>query len=49
VTDRAPLRVGVVGTGIGQLHLLCWLEVVGADAVAIAEIDPDRRERAGRD
>lgn len=42
-------RVGVVGMGIGQLHLLCWLDVVGADAVAIAEIDPDRRERAGRD
>jgi len=45
----SPLRVGVVGTGIGQLHLLCWLEVTGADAVAIAEVDPERRERAGRD
>ncbi len=40
---RDDLRVGVVGMGIGQLHLLCWLEVQGASAVAIAETDPERR------
>ena len=43
------LRVGVVGMGIGQLHLLSWTEVVGASAVILAETDPARREQAGRD
>lgn len=45
----APLRVGVVGLGIGQLHLLCWLEVRGADAVAVVDTDAARREQAARD
>ena len=27
-----PLRVGVVGMGVGQLHLLSWLGVEGAEA-----------------
>lgn len=49
VTGGDELRVGVVGAGIGQLHLLCWLEVTGASAVAIAETDPARRRQAGRD
>lgn len=44
-----PLRVGVVGMGIGQLHLLCWLEVAGAEAVAVVDTDPTRREQAARD
>lgn len=43
------LRVAVVGMGIGQLHLLCWLEVAGAEAVAIVEVDDDRRAQAARD
>ncbi|MGB3409822.1 MAG: Gfo/Idh/MocA family oxidoreductase [Microthrixaceae bacterium] len=43
------MRVGVVGMGVGQYHLLCWLEVAGADAVAIVETDPDRRDQAARD
>lgn len=43
---RTPLRVGVVGMGIGQLHLLCWTEVDGAEAVAIVETDAERREQA---
>ena len=43
------LHVGVVGMGIGQLHLLCWLEVAGAEAVAVVDTDPARRERAGQD
>lgn len=42
------LRVGVVGMGIGQLHLLCWLDVRGASAVAIVETDADRREEAAQ-
>lgn len=49
--DRSAgaLRVAVVGMGIGQLHLLCWLEVADAEAVAVVDTDPDRCERAGRD
>jgi predicted dehydrogenase len=45
--DGSPdLRVGVVGMGIGQLHLLCWLEVRGATAVAVADTDDERRRGA---
>lgn len=47
VSRGEPLRVGVVGMGVGQLHLLSWLGVEGADAVALAEVDPLRREVAG--
>ena len=37
VTGAAgDLRIGVVGLGVGQLHLLSWLGVEGASAVAIA-------------
>ena len=43
------LRVGVVGMGIGQLHLLSWLEVAGAEVVAIAEPDEARRVQASND
>jgi predicted dehydrogenase len=43
------LRVGVVGMGIGQLHLLSWTEVHGATAVVLAEPDEARRTQAGRD
>ncbi|MCB1015950.1 MAG: Gfo/Idh/MocA family oxidoreductase [Acidimicrobiales bacterium] len=42
----ADLRVGVVGMGIGHLHLLSWLAVQGASAVAVAETDPARRAGA---
>ncbi len=45
----SDVRVGVVGMGIGQLHLLSWLEVQGASAVALVEPDPERRAQAGRD
>ena len=42
----SDLRVGVVGMGVGQLHLLSGLGVEGADAVAIAETDAQRRDAA---
>jgi predicted dehydrogenase len=48
-SGTSDLRVGVAGMGIGQLHLLCWLEVQGASATAILEPDPDRRAQASRD
>ena len=37
------LRVSVVGMGIGQSHLLSWLDVDGASATVFAEIDETKR------
>lgn len=45
----SDLRVGVVGTGVGQLHLLSWIDVQGASAVALVEPDDARRTRAAAD
>lgn len=39
------LRVGVVGMGIGQSHLLSWLEVDGASATVFAELDDAKRAK----
>ncbi|MFN8051475.1 MAG: Gfo/Idh/MocA family oxidoreductase [Acidimicrobiales bacterium] len=44
------LRVGVVGLGIGQAHLLAYvLAPEQFEVVAIADTDAGRRERAARD
>lgn len=43
------LRVGVVGMGVGQLHLLSWIDVRGASAVALVEPDDALRARASAD
>ncbi len=43
------LRVGVVGLGIGQMHLLGWRGVQGASVALVADIDEQRRERATND
>ena len=45
----SDLRVGVVGLGIGQMHLLGWTEVDGASATVIADTDDQRRVRASAD
>lgn len=45
----SDLRVGVVGMGVGQLHLLSWIDVAGADAVALVEPDDALRTRAAAD
>ena len=45
----SDLRVGVVGLGIGQMHLLSWLEVQGASVTMIADVDEQRRARAAQD
>ena len=34
----SDLRVGVVGLGIGQMHLLSWLGVDGAAVTVIADV-----------
>ncbi|HET8930599.1 MAG TPA: Gfo/Idh/MocA family oxidoreductase [Acidimicrobiales bacterium] len=43
------LRVGVVGMGVGQLHLLSWIDVRGASAVALVETDAALRAHAAAD
>ena len=43
------LRVGVVGMGIGQSHLLSWLDVDGASATVFAELDDDKRAKGEAD
>jgi len=40
------LRVGVVGLGIGQMHLLSWLGVEGATVTLSADVDEQHRTRA---
>ena len=35
----SDLRVGVVGLGIGQMHLLSWIGVEGASVALIADVD----------
>lgn len=45
----SDLRVGVVGLGIGQMHLLSWLGVDGAAVAMIADVDEQRRLRAEQD
>ena len=45
----SDLRVGVVGLGIGQMHLLSWLGVQGASVAMIADVDEQRREKATHD
>ena len=44
----SDLRVGVVGLGIGQAHLLAWTDVVGATVTSIADVDDARRGKAER-
>lgn len=43
------LRIGVVGLGIGQMHLLSWLGVEGAAVTVIADVNEARRTRAAQD
>jgi predicted dehydrogenase len=44
MSEGSALRVGVVGMGIGQSHLLSWLDVAGAEATVFAELDDAKRE-----
>lgn len=45
----SEVRVGVVGMGIGQSHLLAWLEVDGASATVFAEVDDAKRAKGETD
>jgi predicted dehydrogenase len=41
------LRVGVIGLGIGRMHIEGWREHPGVDVVAIADLDGDRLTAVG--
>ncbi|MGB0111865.1 MAG: Gfo/Idh/MocA family oxidoreductase [Ilumatobacteraceae bacterium] len=45
----SELRVGVVGMGIGQSHLLAWTQVDGATATVFAEVDDAKRTKGAAD
>ena len=45
----SELRVGVVGMGIGQSHVLSWAEVEGASATVFAELDDTKRAKGEAD
>ena len=49
VGAMSELRVGVVGMGIGQSHLLSWLAVDGASATVFAEVDDAKRSKGEAD
>ena len=49
VGAMSELRVGVVGMGIGQSHLLSWLAVEGASATVFAEVDDAKRSKGEAD
>ena len=45
----SEVRVGVVGMGIGQSHLLAWRGVDGASASVFAELDDEKRAKGEAD
>lgn len=49
VAAMGELRVGVVGMGIGQSHLLGWQSVTGASATAFADVDDAKRVKGEAD
>ena len=49
VGAMAELRLGVVGMGIGQSHLLSWSTVDGAAATVFAEVDDAKRAKGEAD
>lgn len=46
-TTARKLRVGVIGLGIGRMHIEGWRQHPGAQVVAIADADPARLEAVG--
>ncbi|MBN2004348.1 MAG: Gfo/Idh/MocA family oxidoreductase [Anaerolineae bacterium] len=44
---RKPLRVGVVGLGVGRHHLLSYLKIPGVEVVAAADANPERLQEVG--
>jgi predicted dehydrogenase len=46
--DGRRLRVGVIGLGIGRLHIEGWREHPQVELVAIADPDAERLERVGK-
>ena len=45
----SELSVGVVGLGIGQMHMTGWSDVHGAAVTVVADVDEQRRTRVSQD
>ena len=49
MTDRQPIRVGVIGLGVGERHLVAYESTPGCEVTAVCDIDTERlREVANR-
>lgn len=46
---EGKVRVGVVGTGIGRLHIQGYRQLKTADVIAVADLDRDRAESVARE
>jgi predicted dehydrogenase len=46
-TTPTKLRVGVIGLGIGRMHIEGWREHAGVEVVAIADLDEARLAKVG--
>ncbi|MGH2544663.1 MAG: Gfo/Idh/MocA family protein [Ardenticatenaceae bacterium] len=40
--DKLPLRVGVIGAGVGKLHVESYVQIPQVEVVALAGLDDDR-------
>ncbi|MGB3327571.1 MAG: Gfo/Idh/MocA family oxidoreductase [Thermomicrobiales bacterium] len=48
--DRSPIvRIGIVGLGQGQSHLAAFHALDGVEVVAVADLNPDLRDRVARE
>lgn len=47
VSEPKPVRVGVIGLGVGEQHIRGYLQVPGVDVVAICDVDPDKLKNVG--
>ncbi len=45
----SELSIGVVGLGIGQMHMIGWRDVQGASVTVVADVDEQRRARVASD
>ena len=45
--NHSPLRVGVIGLGMGRHHVAAFQDHPQAQVVAIADLDPERLAQIG--
>ena len=47
--DGGRLRVGIIGAGVGALHLAAYIQLPRVEIVALAGLDDDRVRRVAAD